>query len=67
MFNLSRIKTSIEPRASKLSQLSNLSFSPQLSASTIWGLFATDMKNALEEHEQLRLCKSSTYLNCHFR
>jgi len=39
----------------------------QLSASTIWGLFATDMKYALDEHDQKRLCKSSTYLNCHFR
>merc|ERR1719167_582120 len=39
----------------------------QLSASTIWGLFAMDIKLALEEHEQHRLCKSSTYLNCHFR
>ncbi|XP_071749706.1 protein unc-13 homolog B isoform X4 [Lepeophtheirus salmonis] len=39
----------------------------QLSAATIWGLFAVDKKYALEEHEQSRLCKSSTYLNCHFR
>merc|ERR1719150_1265852 len=39
----------------------------QLSSATMWGLFATDIKLALEEHEQHRLCKSSTYLNCHFR
>ena len=39
----------------------------QLSAATIWNLFATDMKYALEDHAQWRLCKSSTYLNCHFR
>jgi protein unc-13 len=39
----------------------------QLSAATIWGLFATDMKYALEEHEHNRLCKTSTYLNLHFR
>jgi len=39
----------------------------QLSSATMWGLFAMDIKLALEEHEQHRLCKSSTYLNCHFR
>ena len=39
----------------------------QLSAATIWNLFAMDMKYALEEHEQEQLCKSSTYMNCQFR
>ena len=39
----------------------------QLSASTIWALFAVDMKYALEDHVHSRECKSSTYLNCHFR
>ncbi len=33
----------------------------------MWNQFANDMKQALKIHSQERLCKSSTYLNCHFR
>lgn len=39
----------------------------QLSAATVWSLFAIDVKDALDDHEQSRSCKSSAYMNLHFK